>query len=525
MKQLLLFAALFSTLSLSAQDTLFTNVYENNDFGSTKPVTATVTSDGGLITVSKIIGFNGDVVFLSIQSDGSILWEKRYTGTTAQGLFVNDLITASDSSYIASGLIMNNGGNFFPFCMKVDETGTVLWSKSFDFATPIAGNYDILLEANPYVYEAADSSILMAWHHSTYMSSGTMPDHLCVAKLTSNGDLVWENSMAVDSTFYVSDIVENFDQSIFVLGNTNDDQTQTGSAYIVHLTDVGLFDWAKRFDGIELDEIITDSLGFATSWMNWNQQESGLMRFNSLGVNTRRVGSVQWVYESTPSFDKRENGHYFFSQRGDNFSGGIFFEVSQSLDLIRAEKALMIIQTIRSIPNYGMYAVGYGPIYGVKTTDNEIGVLRFDSLMNTNGWCSWPEITTLDEYPVIDGQAVNFVSGDAISLTPIVIQEFLTSSTATEGCVTYFGSVSEIQGSWNETVSPNPSSGAFTIDWSEYREAEIVVYNSVGQAIYRTSVNHSLVVVDLSKEVEGVYFYQLTDSDGKQSSGKLVVMD
>ncbi len=523
MKQLLLFIVLISALNLSAQDTTYTIVYENAEFNSTKQITSAVALDGGLITTSNLIGQTGDVTLLRTHPDGSILWEKRYSGyASPEGIFINDIIATFDTCYIASGILMDNGANYYPFCMKVDDTGTVVWVKSFDFATPISGNYDVLIDQNPYVYETKDSSILMAWHHSTYASSGTVPDHLCISKIASDGNLLFENSIEVDSTFYVSDVVENYDESIFVLGNTD---IQNGSGYVVHLTDSGLFDWAKRYDDVELDEIIVDSSGFAISWMDWDQQESGIMKMSSGGINTKRIGFNHWTYDVSTSFDRRDNGNYLFSKRGDNYGGGLFFEVNDTLELVSSHAIMMVIQTVRSIPNYGMYAIGYGPIYGVKTVENEIGVVRFDSLLGVDdAWCSWIESINLDQYPIINGQTVYFANADSISTTLGTIDEHFTSSDSHMGCVTFWGSVSEIPGTWNETVSPNPSSGQFTINWNEYRDSELVVYNALGSKVYQARAKNSFVEIDLQSENDGVYYYQLTDSNGSQSKGKLVLM-
>ncbi|MFK7786009.1 MAG: T9SS type A sorting domain-containing protein [Crocinitomicaceae bacterium] len=518
MKRLLFVLILGLTFHICAQDTTFSKIYENTQFSDVQPVTAAVALDGGLVTVSKNLA-EGNVILLRTSPNGMYSWEKSFDGPSSpNGLFINDIAATSDTCYLLSGLVFGTGSEYFPICMKVNDQGDFLWMKNFDFNTPTTGNYDKITDANPYVCEASDSSILMAWHHSPSISS--TPDQLCVSKISLDGNLMWTNSFVVDSTFYVADIVENHDQSISVLGNTD---YQYGSGYVVHLSDSGTFDWAKLYQDVVFDEIIEDSNGFAVSWMNLNEQSTGVMKFDALGTNIKRINHSGWNSEVFPSFTQRDNGNYVFTQRGDNFGGGLLFELNDNLDFVGSKTMYLVVQSVRNIPNYGSYAVGYGPMYGVKTAFSEVAVIRFDSLMNDNQLCTWPDPYAILNDSTIVGESTSFSIGDSISEFQTSMNSGFTSSVVNDDCVTFFGSVDEIEGTWNETVSPNPSFGEFTIEWEGYRDTEVIIYNAIGMEILRSKAKDSFITFNLEEEKSGIYHYRLVDADGKWSNGRFVL--
>ncbi len=526
MKRLL--SSLFCLIAISSsysQDYQYSKTYDRSDFDEARPITSEVTLDQGLITISNSLtsGQDGGII-LRINSDGGIAWEKKYYGPSAnEGLYFNDVIATYDSSYIVTGQILDSiSSNYYPFCMKINDQGDTLWTKTFDFSTQLNGNFGTFLSLNTQANETSDSSILMTWQHSSFEDFPSNPDHLCVSKLTSSGNLLWSNSLLVDSTFLATEIVEAQDQSIYVIGNTTN---LVGSGYVVHLSEMGSFDWAKKYDEILFREIITDSSGFAVSYINSQLQNSGIMKFDSMGVNTKRIECSSWVYVKEPSFNRRSNGNYLLAQRGDNYGGGSFFEVDDTLALVGSYSISMILQSVRCIPNYGVYLVGYGPLYGIKSDYNQIGITRLDSLMGGGLlWsCSWPESYTVSVSNTVTDQAVFFTSADSITQFNLPITNSPVTSVVEDGCVTFLGSVDENEGTWNEIVSPNPSTGKFTVSWDTFREAELIVYNSIGMVVLRSKTKNSFVEIDLQTEQTGLYHYRLVDTEGSQSSGMLMV--
>ena len=74
------------------------------------------------------------------------------------------------------------------------------------------------------------------------------------------------------------------------------------------------------------------------------------------------------------------------------------------------------------------------------------------------------------------------------------------------------------------TISPNPSSGIFTIQAEEEIKG-VEVYNVMGEKVYLTpspSPKGEGSVVDLSAQPKGIYFYRVVTANGV-GSGKVVV--
>jgi hypothetical protein len=205
------------------------------------------------------------------------------------------------------------------------------------------------------------------------------------------------------------------------------------------------------------------------------------------------------------------------------FSHG-YYEITDNLDYVSAYEAWMIMNEVVSIQNKGVYAIGFGPTYGIKAGYVEMGVIRMDSSMTSNGFCVSPVVGEVIIEDSLQWDNGVFVDSDSLSFYQPDLIYTDVDFIADDGCVTFLGSVDEIEGSWNETVSPNPSTGEFTISWGDYRDADVVIYNSMGQEVLRSSAKHSFIKFGLQGEQDGIYHYRLVDENGSQSNGKLILM-
>jgi len=66
----------------------------------------------------------------------------------------------------------------------------------------------------------------------------------------------------------------------------------------------------------------------------------------------------------------------------------------------------------------------------------------------------------------------------------------------------------------NILLNPNPTSGVFNVQMSKYENAQIEVYNVMGECIYRHMGTSANLQIDLSAAKSGVYFLQLKTSEG-----------
>ena len=71
-------------------------------------------------------------------------------------------------------------------------------------------------------------------------------------------------------------------------------------------------------------------------------------------------------------------------------------------------------------------------------------------------------------------------------------------------------------------IFPNPSNGNFTISCPD-KNAEIKVYNILGEIIYTQELKSDKSEINISNQAKGIYFYQIMNDDKVVGNGKLVV--
>ncbi len=73
-------------------------------------------------------------------------------------------------------------------------------------------------------------------------------------------------------------------------------------------------------------------------------------------------------------------------------------------------------------------------------------------------------------------------------------------------------------------IYPNPSTGIFNIKWitGTGNSSTINFCNVLGKTVFISSINHESLLVDLSSQPKGIYFYQLSNN-GHTESGKIII--
>ncbi|TNE79837.1 MAG: T9SS type A sorting domain-containing protein [Bacteroidetes bacterium] len=74
------------------------------------------------------------------------------------------------------------------------------------------------------------------------------------------------------------------------------------------------------------------------------------------------------------------------------------------------------------------------------------------------------------------------------------------------------------------SVYPNPSKDKVTFNLTNTDEAEVIIYNSIGTQVMKSTFNASLTISKDQLQATGVYFYEVINR-GIRTTGKLVIMD
>lgn len=72
-------------------------------------------------------------------------------------------------------------------------------------------------------------------------------------------------------------------------------------------------------------------------------------------------------------------------------------------------------------------------------------------------------------------------------------------------------------------ISPNPSTGIFTLTNINSYKSEVEIFNQVGEIVYRTFTTAENTKIDLSNLAKGIYFLRLTDSNFAILTKKIVI--
>jgi uncharacterized delta-60 repeat protein len=180
------------------------------------------TSDGGYIVAGCTSSFDadwwGDFWVLNLNSDGTILWQKRYGG--AQGDSASSILQTRDGGYIVAGTTQSFGARSEDFwVLKLNSNGSVAWQKRYSGAGG---------ESAHSIEQTADGGYVVSGH--TY-SFGAGDSDFWVLKLASDGTIAFNpttgaqmvdtNAVPADTSCTVTDTTVSAVDTSCTVTNTN----------------------------------------------------------------------------------------------------------------------------------------------------------------------------------------------------------------------------------------------------------------------------------------------------------------
>lgn len=145
-----------------------------------------------------------DLYLIKTDLDGNPIWERTY-GTTAWDI-CNDMKVTSSGFVLAGTSYIENVGD--AFIVKVDFNGDTLWTRT------LGGEY--FDEALGVIVTSSDDIVVAGMTNTTIDD----PDAF-VAKVASDGSLIWSTSFGGDSIDYFHSVVETVDGGFACSGGTS----------------------------------------------------------------------------------------------------------------------------------------------------------------------------------------------------------------------------------------------------------------------------------------------------------------
>lgn len=187
-------------------------------FGPMESCYSIQTSDNGFVLVGTISNnvSSVDAVFVKIDSDGNILWDKTQTfNGDSPHVFPTDVVETDDGGYAVTG-----GWKGYFWLMKTDSDGNLLWNKTYD---PVDTDKPLMFQS---VSETEDGGYILAGMHSggLTMQDGTLVTQegyfAWLVKADSQGNLQWSQKYLSGFTGF-SSAVQTSDGGYVAVGQHN----------------------------------------------------------------------------------------------------------------------------------------------------------------------------------------------------------------------------------------------------------------------------------------------------------------
>lgn len=193
-----------------------------------------------------------------LDSNGNLVWRRYFGGTNNDRAY--DVIETPDNGYILAGAaesedfdITNPKGSYDFWVIKVDNSGNLVWQKSYggseiDIAYAITktndGNYIVVGDVR-----STDGDV----------SNNLGNADLWVIEINGNGDLIWEKTFGGTGFDTARGVYPAQDGGVFVAGSTRSNDIDITTSYgqndfwILKLSTSGAMQWQSNFGGSGID--------------------------------------------------------------------------------------------------------------------------------------------------------------------------------------------------------------------------------------------------------------------------------
>jgi hypothetical protein len=491
-------AGWFSSSSVSFASNILMNA------GNSKDVFIAKYDSLGNVIWAKSAGGNADDEATSVASDTS-------GNTYVVGYFESPTIT------FGSTTLTNASVDADIFIVKYDTVGNVLWAKRFGASnTDLA--YSVCTDVSGKVYMTGYFMGPSITFGSTTLTSAGFTD-MYLVKFDSNGNVVLAkraggsdsddvgSSVCIDTSgnIYVTGFFYSSSMSFGSVGIFNTDNTGFSvDMFIVKYDPNGNAIWAKSSSGGMNDEypqsVVADASG------------------NSYVVGYFYSPSITFGSITLTNADNSGNTVDFFIVKY-NSAGNVIWARSAGGGIANDLPGSVAVDpsgNIYTAGGFGSATISFGTFNLNGTGGFAMFLVKYDA----NGNVLWAKNADGSGGEGASGVTAN-ISGN-VFVTGAFNSPSLSfgSSTLTNAGITsvYIAKLdNDITGLGNSGIStavkiyPIPSAGIFHLDLNEtnFSNINVVVTNLIGEIIYESIIQNSNGSIDLSDQVNGIYFVNL----------------
>ena len=510
--------SIFLFSSLYVQSQVFSKVYEDvlNGMG-VRAYTIIPTFDSSYLLIGAPDTYNYSNI-TKVNKDGDFIWGKRYEFNSYYHLNLTCATPTYDSAFLIAGSIRNETTNKRDnFLMKINKLGDTLWTSTY-------GTEEFSIHPMS-VEQTLDSSFIL----SGYSLHDEAPNkRINVLKFNKDGDLAWGKIITLGGFKNIAYCAKQIaDTSYIITGKYSETAQSNDNGFIINLSNDGQMNWAKELS-LEGSMCVNDFILEGNDMLFYfeNSNDIGLIRTDSaanIQWNKKYLIYVNEHFENTPSrkLHQTTDDGYIIAYGSPYFWGG-FLKTDHFGNIQWLKHINMRVREAIETKNHDYLVLGNGPIEGVKGY-LQMGLSQLDSEGNGTE-CAWTSDAQTEEI-AITVQAITYdIEPLILSLVSNSITVVNNYITVKEGCVDFLGSVDDTPKK-GLTIYPNPNNGIFTIKSLGNLKGELVIYNSLGNSIYKSQLTDNQQTIDLTAYGQGIYFYEFKSKGTIINSGKFIIID
>lgn len=472
----------------------------------------------------------------NFNSNGNINWSKGILSKGGSGLSciaVNEFgdicvsATFSDSLFIDTVKIYSQG----IVLAKFNSTGNLKWLNIIGGSV---SPFSLCIDNDNNIYLGGSFSTNFTTPKGTMNTTGL--SDIVILKYKNNGDIVWQKKYGGTNDDYLY-VLRSDGKNLFmggyfylnsVIGNTSLTSVQDDDMFTSKLDTAGTEIWTNEIAGYSTfcgypNDILIDQYG--NSYFTGNY--FGDAKFGNITLTASGSGYytflVKYNSNGVASFAKGPFGSY---------GSGVVLDYAQNIYVLSrkvttsSEEYFSLCKYSNNNPNcIAHYTTTYDSIQNAFTTDIDTLTTalavsyHWDFGDGTSSTLATPSHIYLSDTLYNLCLQITTATGVSCSYCHVIGKDANGQIVRSGGFVL---NIHDITTGMNQNISeepkivisPNPTSGIFNVQINKFKNAKLKIYNVYGECIYQYQSSSASFKIDLSDEINGIYFMNIKTEEG-----------
>lgn len=204
---------------------------------------------------------------LKLDNNGKILWKMGYQfSPKIEDFYPKSIVETNEGDFIISGSFKKNSReNICILITKISKNGEVLWSKIYKNQY-----YNYLSD----VIKSKDGNFIIASRN--ILVNSNLYNKALIFKIDGFGNIIWEKLYAMDKNFFIFNLEESSENSIYLIGDIETEEFQY-SLLILKLDKNGALLWQNIYTSMDsstgikiFEEKFNSLIAIGNSYQVWD---------------------------------------------------------------------------------------------------------------------------------------------------------------------------------------------------------------------------------------------------------------